>query len=144
VIRLTPARATPTDGRLAQTILVIDDSVLIRALASRILAEAGFVPMSAASGPQALALLDSYVFDLVIVDFVMPGMWGDEFIRRLRRHENPAVRATPVLGLSGSHKDAEALFAKAGATACLPKPLHYDPLLAAVRRLLRERSQPPG
>jgi len=42
-----------------------------------------------------------------------------------------------VLGLSGSHKDAEALFAKAGATAYVSKPLHEENLLAAVRRLLQ-------
>jgi CheY-like chemotaxis protein len=126
---------------MAQTILVIDDSELIRALASRILAEAGFIPVSAAGGPQALVLLDSNVFDLIIVDFVMPEMWGDEFLRRVRNHENPAVRATPVLGLSGSHKDAEALFTKAGATACIRKPLHDEPLLVAVTRLLRVKQE---
>jgi len=69
-------------------------------------------------------------------------MWGDEFVRRVRGHKNSVVRRTPVLGLSGSHKDAETLFAKAGATAYVSKPLQDEHLLAAVRRLLRESAAP--
>ena len=121
---------------MAQTVLVVDDNELIRVLASRVLADAGFVPFSAVDGPSALLLLDAHAFDLIVVDFVMPEMSGDEFIRRVRSHKNPAVRATPVLGLSGSHEDAETLFTKAGASAYVRKPLQDERLLSAVRRLL--------
>jgi CheY-like chemotaxis protein len=123
---------------MPQTVLVIDDNNLIRVLASRLLSEAGFIPFVAPDGPSALLLLDAQAFDLIVVDFVMPEMQGDEFVRRVRRHKNLVVRRTPVLGLSGSHKDAETLFAKAGATAYVSKPLQEEHLLAAVRRLLRE------
>jgi two-component system, OmpR family, response regulator len=120
------------------TVLVVDDNHLIRVLASRLLAGAGFAPSLAPDGPSALLLLDAHPFDLIIVDFVMPEMWGDEFIRRVRSHRNPSVRRTPVLGLSGSHKDADSLLAKAGATAYVSKPLRDEHLLAAVNRLLHE------
>jgi CheY-like chemotaxis protein len=122
---------------MPQTVLVIDDNHLIRVLASRLLSEAGFTPFLASDGPGALLLLEARAFDLIIVDFVMPEMWGDEFVRRVRSHQSLAVRRTPVLGLSGSHKDSEALFVRAGATAYVSKPLQHEHLLAAVRRLLR-------
>ncbi len=125
---------------MPQTVLVIDDNNLIRVLASRLLSEAGFIPFLAPDGPSALQLLDAHAFDLIVVDFVMPEMQGDEFVRRVRSHKDLAVRRTPVLGLSGSHKDAETLFAKAGATAYVSKPLQDEHLLSAVRRLLRERA----
>ncbi len=121
---------------MAQTVLIVDDNELVRVLASRILEGAGFVPVAVASGPSALHFLESHVFDLVMVDFVMPEMLGDEFIRRVRAHRNSAVRRIPVLGLAGSHRDAEALFAAAGASGCISKPFKDEPLLAAVRRLL--------
>jgi two-component system, chemotaxis family, chemotaxis protein CheY len=121
---------------MAQTVLVVDDNELIRVLASRVLAEAGFVPFSAPDGPSALLLLDAHAFDLIVVDFVMPEMSGDEFIRRVRSHKKPAVRLTPVLGLSGSHEDAETLLTTAGASGYVRKPLQDERLLAAVRRLL--------
>src|SRR6266516_490755 len=123
---------------MPQTVLLIDDNNFIRVLASRLLSEAGFIPFLAPNGPSALVLLAAHPFDLIIVDFVMPEMCGDEFVRRVRSHRNLAVRRTPVLGLSGSHKDAEALFAMAGATAYVSKPLQEERLLAAVRRLLRD------
>jgi CheY-like chemotaxis protein len=121
---------------MSRTVLVVDDNSLIRVLASRLLSAAGFVPFVAPDALSALLLLDSRPFDLVIVDFVMPGMWGDELVRRLRNHKDASVRRTPVLGLSGSHKDAERLFVRAGATAYVSKPLHDEHLLVAVRRLL--------
>jgi CheY-like chemotaxis protein len=127
---------------MPQSVLVVDDNNLIRVLASRLLSAAGFVPFLAPDGPTALLLLDAHAFDLVIVDFVMPEMWGDEFVLRVRSHESVAVRNTPVLGLSGSHEDAEELFAKAGVTAYVRKPLQNEHLLDAVRRLLRERGAP--
>jgi CheY-like chemotaxis protein len=71
-------------------------------LASRLLSEAGFIPFLATDGPSALQLLDAHAFDLIVVDFVMPEMWGDEFVRRVRSHKDLTVRRTPVLGLSGS------------------------------------------
>jgi CheY-like chemotaxis protein len=123
---------------MPHTVLVIDDNNLIRVLASRLLSEAGYVPFVAPDGPSALQLLDAHAFDLIVVDFVMPEMQGDEFVRRVRSHKDLVVRRTPVLGLSGSHKDAEALFAKAGASAYVSKPLQDEHLLAAVSRLLRK------
>jgi CheY-like chemotaxis protein len=124
------------EGTMAHTILVIDDNNLIRVLASRLLSAAGFIPFLAPDGPTALQLLDAHPFNLIIVDFAMPEMCGDEFVRRVRSHRSLAVRRTPVLGLSGSHKDAETLFAKAGANAYVRKPLQDEHLVAAVRRLV--------
>lgn len=128
---------------MPRTVLVIDDNALIRVLASRLLSEARLMPSSAPDGPSGLRQLDTQPFDLVIVDLVMPEMWGDEFVRRVRIHKDPAVRRMLVLGLSGSHEDADAMFAAAGASAWIRKPLHDEHLLSAVRRLLGE-GEPVG
>jgi CheY-like chemotaxis protein len=124
--------------------LIVEDNELLRMLASRTLEEAGFVVFSAPDGPVALRLLEADMFELIIVDFVMPEMWGDEFVRHVRGHRNPAVRLIPVLGLSGSHKDAESRFLSAGANACVRKPLHDEPLVTTVKRLLAANPRRSG
>ncbi len=121
-------------------VLVIDDNQTIRVLLAQILTQEGFAASLAANGAVALPLLDECRFDLIIVDFHMPEMAGDEFVRRVREHRDPAVRRTPVLGLSGSHKDADQLFARAGATACIRKPFVEERLLSAVQRLVERRA----
>jgi len=121
---------------MAPSVLLVDDNGTIRALAADLLKSAGFASATAADGQSALDLLDSRAFDLLIVDFVMPGIPGDEVVRRVRRHPNPAVRAMPILGLSGSHKDAAELFVLAGVDAYVSKPFKDEPLLAAVKRII--------
>ena len=114
---------------------MIDDNERILVLAAQILSHAGFVPSIVPSGRRALSLLNKCVFDAIIVDFFMPGMTGDELVRAVRGHRNPAVSKVPVLGLSGSCK-TDALFVRSGANACIHKPLQERRLLSAVRRLL--------
>lgn len=119
----------------ARTVLVLDDNAPILISTAQILSQAGLVPSIVRRARVALAVLDRCLFDLLIVDFFMPEMTGDEFVRRVREHANPAARGIPVLGLSGSYR-TEALFARSGATSCIQKPLHERRLLEAVSRLL--------
>ncbi len=134
-------------AKMSKNILIVDDNATIRVLASATLSKAGFLTTLASTAPEALSLLQDRVFDLIIVDYFMPDMMGDEFVRLIRQHEDPAVRATPVLGLSGSHKEADALFAKAGVTACIRKPFIEERLVPAVVRILggdgKNGAEPP-
>ncbi len=119
----------------ARTVLVLDDNAPLLISAAQVLSQAGLVPSIVRRARVALALLERCPFDLIVVDFFMPEMTGDEFVRHVREHANPAARGIPVLGLSGSYR-TEALFARSGATSCIRKPLHERRLLEAVSRLL--------
>ena len=131
-------RANTADARvpLPPRILVVDDNALVRLLVTQALSEQGADVVTAPDGPRALDLLDAEHFDLVVVDFVMPGMLGDEVIRRIHGHPRAEVHRLPILGLSGSVLDAEAVFGDAGADATISKPLKDRELIAAVTRLL--------
>ena len=79
-------------------ILVIDDDTRLRALLQRYLQENGFAVSAAKDAENARMFLRQYQFNLLIVDVMMPGESGIEFLQKLRRDSNvPAiVHITPV------------------------------------------------
>lgn len=100
----------------------------------------GFQVQSAASGLEALALLQATTIDLVILDLMMPNMDGLETLRRIRQRA-----LTPVLILTalGEEKDKVAAL-DLGADDYLTKPFGVEELMARVRALLRRaQAQPP-
>jgi two-component system, OmpR family, phosphate regulon response regulator PhoB len=121
----------------AYRILVVDDNHLIRRLLDLILEGAGYVPIEAESGEEALALAPEAAPDLCIVDEVMPGMQGSDLIRALRRSRDARLAHVPVIGISGRSGAARELLA-AGATTFVAKPIDEASILAAVGRALTQ------
>jgi CheY-like chemotaxis protein len=94
-----PADHSPATRGGAETILIVEDEDLVRALASRSLRERGYRVVEARQGVDALRQLEEAPsgVDLVITDVVMPEMGGRELARRLA-----ALRPSlPVLFISG-------------------------------------------
>jgi CheY-like chemotaxis protein len=116
-------------------ILVVDDNRLIRRLLDLILEAAGYVPVEAESGEEALALVTEALPDLCIVDEAMPGMRGSDLIRALRRSADARIANVPVIGISGRAGASQELLA-AGATTFVPKPVEEHAILAAIARTL--------
>lgn len=116
-------------------ILVVDDNHLIRRLLDLILEGAGYEPLDAESGEEALALVLGDPPDLCIVDEVMPGMRGSELILRLRASRDPRLAAMPVVGVS-AHDGAAGELLRAGADGFVRKPIEEQAVLAAVARAL--------
>jgi CheY-like chemotaxis protein len=123
--------------RTAYRILVVDDNHLIRRLLDLILEGAGYVPVEAESGEEALAMAPEAEPDLCIVDEVMPGMHGSDVIRALRRSGDPRIARVPVIGISGRNGAARELLA-AGATTFVQKPLDEPRILAAIAQTLSQ------
>jgi len=99
-----PAPPAAAMARGHETVLVVEDEPPLRDLAARILASAGYTVLQAASGADALALLERHAepVHLVFTDVVMPGMNGRELAARLATLR-PAIR---VLYTSGYTEDA--------------------------------------
>lgn len=127
--------------RTAYRILVVDDNHLIRRLLDLMLEGAGYVPVEAESGEEALALASEAEPDLCIVDEVMPGMHGSDVIRAIRRSRDPRLARVPVIGISGRNGAARELLA-AGATTFVPKPLDEPRILAAIAQTLSQAGRP--
>ena len=112
------------------TILVVDDDGPILLLMRNILREFGFDALGASNGSEALALAREHRPNLVLLDKHMPGMDGEEVIRRLRRE--PGLGEVPILILSGEPVEPDDL-ASLGATAAILKPFDVPALIERIR-----------
>jgi CheY-like chemotaxis protein len=123
-------------------ILVVDDDVHIRLAIRAWLMRYGFRVAMADGGPNGLAALDDFAFDLMIVDIFMPDMRGFEPIRTFHQRA-PAVPPIAISGyaFSGPETDNLACLKMArglGATRCLHKPFRPATLLGVIDACLSE------
>ncbi|MEH1949152.1 MAG: response regulator [Nostoc sp.] len=121
------------------TILHVDDNEANRYIVNRILQNAGFSVVEAATGATGLEAVANFQPDLVILDVQLPDISGFEVCRQIKA--NPETTFIPVLQLSASfvqsQDKAEGL--DSGADAYLVQPVEPIELLATVRSLLRIR-----
>jgi signal transduction histidine kinase len=115
-----------------KSVLVVDDDRLVRRFMSESLRGLGYRVMDTHDGASALELLNAHTFDLLVVDFAMPGMNGAEVARHARA-KDPNLR---ILVVSG-YADSAALEAAVGSTAQLRKPFDLAELSAAVSEVLQ-------
>ncbi len=117
-------------------LLLVEDSET-QALELRLLLEAqGFSVERCATAEAALDRLNDGLPDLVVADYHLPGMNGDEFTRQMRL--SLRTRALPVLMLTGA-QDGERQGLESGADAYIAKSADRDLLVLRIRALLRER-----
>jgi CheY-like chemotaxis protein len=88
-------------------LLVVDDDAAVRATIAGILMEDGHSVEAVASGASALTLLQENEYDLVVVDFLMPGMTGTELIKAVGEFRE-GVRFLLVSGYADSNEIANA------------------------------------
>ena len=124
-------------GTLASTVLVVDDEPVVRDVCARLLSrEPDLVVTLAEDAEQALVLLDSQRFDVLITDKNLPGMGGVELISEARALQ-PALEAVMITGYSSS-ESVIAAFA-AGASDYILKPFEDLRLVRAKVRAALER-----
>jgi two-component system KDP operon response regulator KdpE len=116
--------------------LVVDDEKSLRDFIRRNLDVRGYRVQTAANGLEALALIHTENFDLIILDLMMPHMDGLETTRRVR--ENSVV---PIIILTALGEENDKIRAfDLGADDYLTKPFGVEELLARVRAVLRRSS----
>jgi CheY-like chemotaxis protein len=130
--------AAPQLGRGGETVLIVEDEEALREVARRILARNRYQVLTAASGPEALKLVEHTTVDihLLLTDVIMPRMLGKELADKLAELR-PAVR---VLYMSGY---AQPVLASQGTldpgVTLVEKPFSEPALLARVRDVLDTR-----
>ena len=114
-------------------ILIVDDEPEIREEMAEYLVGKGYRVIVAGDGPEGLAKFRAEPCDLVITDMKMPGMAGDEVIRRLRE----IAPGLPVVVLTGHYSTQDLEDARrAGAGAVLHKPIRLRELHETLKTLL--------
>ena len=125
----------------APALLLVEDSET-QALQFRRMAEAeGFAVTRTRTAEEALDRLNADLPDLLVVDYRLPGMNGDELVRIVR--QTGATRTLPILMLTGDDaRDIEARGLDSGASAYVPKAGGRELILSRLRSLLRQRREP--
>lgn len=123
-----------------KTLVIEDDPKTARALKTGLRGE-GFDTSVARTGEEGLALLGSEKFDLVVLDWMLPGRDGLEILKVLRARGS----RTPVLLLTARDAvDDRVLGLNAGADDYLVKPFAFAELLARLRALSRRANGEPA
>ncbi len=120
---------------MSATVLVIDDEIHMRRLAARILELGGYSVLEAASGDEALSIVEQTPPDVITCDISMPGMSGFEFLAAIKAM--PSAANIPVIMLTalGQNKDISRATAL-GAAAYISKPFSSAKLIETIQRQL--------
>jgi two-component system chemotaxis response regulator CheY len=118
-------------------ILVVDDFSTMRRIVRNLLVELGFsspLIQEADDGDNALAMLRSMPFDLVVTDWNMPNMSGIDLLRAIRAE--PSIKALPVLMVTAeNNRDQIIAAAQAGVNGYVVKPFSAATLEEKLARI---------
>ncbi|MFN0160236.1 MAG: two-component system response regulator OmpR [Burkholderiales bacterium] len=124
-------------------ILIVDDDARLRELLLRYLGEQGFSPQAAPDGAFMDKLLNRELFDLIVLDLMLPREDGLAICRRLRAAGNQ----TPIIMLTARGEEVDRIVGlEMGADDYLAKPLNPRELVARIQAVLRRarESGPPA
>ncbi len=114
----------------AGSILIVDDDPLNRLLVQTCLEDQGFQVAEATNGQEALDMLGTFTYDVILLDLEMPVMNGFEVLNRVKA--DPQLRHIPVIVISALDEMQSVLRCiEMGAADHLPKP--FDPVLLKAR-----------
>lgn len=119
-----------------KTVLIVDDEAAIREMLSVALHMAGYQCLEAQDAQTAHALIVDHQPDIILLDWMMPGVSGIELARRLKR--DPASVDIPIIMLTArSEEDNKIQGLEAGADDYITKPFSPRELVARLKAVLR-------
>ena len=131
---------TASPDQSFQHILIIDDDERLRLLLRRFLEESDFRVTDVGSAADARQMLSGIIFDLIIVDIMMPGETGLEFLADIREHNKvPALFLTAMA--ETEHRIAGL---ESGADDYMSKPFEPRELVLRIRSILARAATRPG
>jgi len=108
-----------------------------------ILEQAGFVPIAAADAEEAQKALDDNLPDLILLDWMLPGISGVEWARRLKKE--PIYRDIPIILLTARGEEEDKVRGlEIGADDYITKPFSPKELVARIRAVLRRSGKIQG
>jgi two-component system, OmpR family, phosphate regulon response regulator PhoB len=124
-------------------ILVVEDEDAIREMLMMVLEQAGFAPIAAADAEDAQKTLDDNLPDLILLDWMLPGISGVEWARRLKKE--PIYRDIPIILLTARGEEEDKVRGlEIGADDYVSKPFSPKELVARIRAVLRRSGKIQG
>ena len=120
----------------AKRILIVEDEQPIREMVMFALASAGYEAQEAADARQAQAVIAERLPDLILLDWMLPGISGIDFARRLKKEE--LTRELPVIMLTARAEEEDKVQGlESGADDYITKPFSPRELVARIRAVMR-------
>lgn len=124
---------------LGASILVVEDEAAIQEMIALNLNQAGHEPLLASNAQEALDQVRESLPDLVLVDWMLPGLSGVDLVRRLRASER--TQNIPIIMLTARAEEADKLMGlESGADDYITKPFSIRELNARIKAVLRRRA----
>ena len=124
---------------MAATILVVEDEPAIQELIAYGLRQAGHETFCAGDAEQAMKIVNDVLPDLVLLDWMLPGMSGIEFAKMLR--QVPRTKNIPIIMLTARTEESDKVSGlEIGADDYITKPFSPRELVARIKAVLRRRS----
>ena len=143
-VRQADEGATTTADRTksgAKKLLVVDDSLMLLSFVKEVLIDGGYDVASASTGDEAFRSAQGEAPDLILLDFILPDMRGDEVCRRLL--ENPGTATIPVVYMSGYGAELQASQQNSNVIGFLNKPFTSDLLIQTVETHMPRKPDEP-
>jgi two-component system phosphate regulon response regulator PhoB len=129
-------------GAARPLVLVVEDEAALATMLRYNLEKQGFRVEEAGDGQEALLRLGESQPDIVLLDWMLPGLSGIEVCRQIRRR--PATRDVPVIMVTARTEEQDAVRGlNTGADDYITKPFNMEALLARMRALLRRANPMP-
>lgn len=114
-------------------VLVVDDDLPVRGMLSAALRQHGFQVLLAGDGGEAQRVLTLHHPDIVLLDLMMPGVNGWDFLQRLQ--ETGFLGRLPIIVISAHLRVEPQAILQMGVSAILPKPFNLDDLIDLIEHL---------
>jgi len=118
------------------TILVVEDEEAIRSMLVMVLQQYDFKVLQAGDVTQAQLVLEEHIPDLILLDWMLPMVTGDEWTRRLKASEN--FRDLPIILVTAKGEEADKIRGlDLGADDYVTKPFSPKELISRIKAVLR-------
>jgi len=125
------------------TILVVEDEDAIRAMLMMVLEQAGYTAIAAADAEDAQKIVHENLPDLILLDWMLPGISGAEWARRLKKEQ--IYRELPIILLTARGEEEDKVKGlEIGADDYITKPFSPKELVARIRAVLRRSGKMQG
>jgi len=127
-------------GIMSHKVLVVEDEANLREILKFNLEKEGYLTEAAMDANEALIFLDEFMPDIILLDLMLPGLKGIQFLRLIK--ENPKYKHIPIVVVSAKNSESDIVNAlETGADDYITKPFSIKILLTKLKIILKRQTK---